>query len=271
MDKMSCRVPRRRDRRLTTAVAAAAFFWLCPYTSPVAAKVLVFAAASTSGAMDEVARSYSANDLGDVGMAFASSSTLARQIAAGAPADIFVSANVQWMDYLADKNALVPDSRRNLVGNRLVLISSSTSPLVMAPETGFPPIAALNGRPLAIGDPAHVPAGIYARAALQSLGLWQTLADHIAPMHHVRAALTLVERGEAAAGIVYATDAAASPRVSVAATFPASSHPPILYPAAIIAGNDRPEVLRFFAFLISDAAMTIFATHGFIGVPSLDP
>ena len=230
----------------------------------------MFAAASTTGAVGGLAQTYSARGLGDVRVAFAGSSTLARQIAAGAPADIYISANPQWMDYLATANALAPETRQNLVGNRLVVVAPSANPIAVRLEAGFPLVQAMNGKPLAMGDPDHVPAGIYARAALKKLGLWETLAPHIAPMHHVRAALALVERGEAAAGIVYATDAAGSTRVVVVAAFPSDSHPPILYPVAIVAGRDRPEVRRFFAFLTSAEAMTVFIAHGFSGVPLAD-
>ncbi len=239
------------------------------YTA-AATDVLVFAAASTSGAIEALAQSYSARGLGDVSVAFASSSTLARQIAAGAPADIYISAHPQWMDYLAAGNALESGTRQILVGNRLVVVTPNANPMEVRLQKDFPLVSRMNGRPLAIGDPEHVPAGIYAKAALETLGLWEAVADHIAPMHHVRAALVLVERGEAAAGIVYATDAAASSLVSVAATFPTASHPPILYTAAIVAGRDRPEVRRFFAFLTSADAMTIFARHGFSGIPRIE-
>ncbi len=230
----------------------------------------MFAASSTIGAIGDLAQTYSARDLGDVRVAFAGSSALARQIAAGAPADIYISANSQWMDYLATSNALELGTRRDLVGNRLVVIAPSAGPMDVRLEADFPLVQAMNGKPLAMGDPDHVPAGMYAKAALKKLGLWEALAAHIAPMHNVRAALVLVERGEAAAGVVYATDAAASTRVSVVAAFPSDSHPPIVYPVAIVAGHDRPEVRRFFAFLTSAEAMCVFKGHGFSGLPLAD-
>lgn len=235
-----------------------------------ATDVLVFAAASTSGAIEDLAQSYAARGLGAVSVAFAGSATLARQIAAGAPADIYISAHPRWMDYLAARNALESGTRKNLVGNRLVVVTPKDNPMEVRLQENFSLVSRMNGRPLAMGDPDHVPAGIYAKVALEALGLWRAVADHIAPMHHVRAALVLVERGEAAAGIVYATDAAVSSLVSVAATFPAASHPPIVYTAAIVGGRDRPEVRRFFAFLTSADAMTIFARHGFSGIPRLE-
>jgi len=268
--KKSRRERRRPGRRIAVFATFLALFTVATHPELATAKLLVFAAASTSGAIGEIARTYSARGLGEVDVAFASSSTLARQIAAGAPADAYISATPQWMDYLSDRKTLAPDSRRDLVGNRLVLVTPNGRPLSVPLRTDFPLIETMDGKPLAMGDPDHVPAGMYARAALESLGLWESLAAHIAPMHHVRAALTLVERGEAALGIVYATDAAASSRVSVAAMLPAGSHPPILYPAAIIAQRDRPEVRRFFAFLTSSEAMTIFAKYGFTAVPPLE-
>ncbi len=257
-------------RRILTVATVAAYICAAAFPGSATAKVLIFAASSASGAVEDLAQAYSTRGLGDVRVAFAGSSTLARQIAAGAPADIYISANPQWMDDLATRNALEPGTRRNLLGNRLVFVTPSAAPMDVRLETAFPLVEAMNGRPLAMGDPDYVPAGMYAKAALKTLGLWEALASHVAPMHHVRAALVLVERGEAAAGIVYSTDAAASSRVSVAATFPTNTHPPILYPVAIVAGHDRPEVRRFFAFLTSTEAMTIFTKHGFSDVPRLE-
>jgi len=258
----------RQCRRIMIVLAVAAL--ISVGIRPVSAQVLVFAASSASGALEDLAESYSADGLGDIRVAFASSSALARQIAAGAPADIFISANPQWMNYLAARNALVPETRLDLMGNRLVVVTPRAAPMDVELRTDFPLVDEMNGKPLAMGDPDHVPAGMYAKAALQTVGLWEALENHIAPMHHVRAALVLVERGEAAAGIVYATDAATSSRVSVAATFSADSHPPILYPAAIVAGRSRPEVERFFDYLTSAEAMTIFTRHGFGSVRRMD-
>jgi len=251
---------------IATAAVVVALISFGARSASATAEILIFAASSTSGAIEDLAKSYSARGFGDVRVSFASSSTLARQIAAGAPADIYISAHPRWMDYLAEGNALEPGTRLNLVGNRLVVITPNAAPIDVRLQADFPLVRGLNGKPLAMGDPDHVPAGMYAKAALKTLGIWEAAADHVAPMHHVRAALVLVERGEAAAGIVYATDAAASSRASVAATFPIGSHPPILYPAGIVAGRDRPDVRRFFDFLTSAEAMAIFCKHGFSGV-----
>jgi molybdate transport system substrate-binding protein len=230
---------------------------------PTKAKILVFAAASTTGAVGEITEIYASRGLGEVRAAFAGSSALARQIVAGAPADIYISASPKWMDYLAGKHAIEPESRVALMSNGLVLIAPADSRLSLRIEPGFPLAKRLDGGRLAIGDPDHVPAGIYAKAALIDLGVWPALVGHLALTADVRAVLALVERGEAAAGIVYATDAAISSQVRVVDAFPPDSHPPISYPAAIVAGHDRPEVRRFFAFLTSTEAVAVFVRHGF--------
>jgi molybdate transport system substrate-binding protein len=250
-------------RQLSTA-ALAFLAGVLAVPEPANAKILVFAAASTTGAVGEIAEIYGTRGLGEVRAAFAGSSALARQIVAGAPADIYISANPKWMDYLADEHAIEADSRIDLVANGLVLVAPADSRLALRIEPGFPLAEGLDGGRLAMGDPDHVPAGIYARAALIDLGVWPALVGHLALTADVRAALALVERGEAAAGIVYATDAAITSRVRLVDTFPPDSHPPIAYPAAMVAGRDRPEVRRFFAFLTSAEAAAVFARHGFV-------
>jgi molybdate transport system substrate-binding protein len=230
---------------------------------PTNAKILVFAATSTTGAVDEITEIYASRGLGEVRAAFAGSSALARQIVAGAPADIYISANPEWMDYLAGEHAIVPESRVDLVTNELVLIAPADSRLSLRIGFGFPLAEGLDGGRLAIGDPDHVPAGIYAKAALIDLGVWPALIDRLALTADVRAALALVERGEAPAGIVYATDVAISSHVRVVGAFPVDSHSPISYPAAVVADRDRPEVRSFFAFLTSAEAAAVFARYGF--------
>jgi molybdate transport system substrate-binding protein len=249
-------------RRLWIAALAALAAALAT-PEPTNAKILVFAAASTTGAVGEITEIYTSRGLADVRAAFAGSSVLARQIAAGAPADVYISASPEWMDYLAGERAIETESRVDLMANALVLIAPADSRLRLRIEPGFPLAEGLDGGYLAMGDPDHVPAGIYAKAALIDLGVWPALAGRLALTADVRAALALVERGEAAAGIVYATDAGVSSRVRVVGAFPAESHPPISYPAAIVAGRDRPEVRRFFAFLTSAEAAAVFARHGF--------
>lgn len=229
----------------------------------VAAEVTVFAAASTAPAVEEASALFSSTHGIRVRAVFASSSTLARQIVNGAPADLFISANRAWMDHAAEANAIEAVSRMDLLGNRLVLIAPADSTLSLEIAPGFPLAARLGGGFLAMGDPDHVPAGIYGKAALEHLGVWPAVAGSVVRSQDVRAALALVERGEVAAGIAYATDAAITDGVRLIAVFPADSHPPITYPLAIVGGRDRPEVRKFHEFLGSKAAAAIFEGHGF--------
>jgi molybdate transport system substrate-binding protein len=229
-----------------------------------AEQVTVFAAASTTSALEEAVGRYEAAGGGAVRLVFAASSILAKQIAQGAPADLFLSANMAWMDDLAGRGALEPGSLHALLANRLVLIVPEESTAAPAANGALPLPEVLGTRPLAIADPAHVPAGIYAEAALRSLGLWEALAGRTVRTGNVRAALALVERGEAGAGIVYASDAPIAPRVRILATVPAESHPPIVYPLAIVAGRDRPAVRAFYGFLTGPEAGTVFQAHGFL-------
>jgi len=245
-------------------VAAAAGFTSAPAMADDSRPVTIFAAASTTNAIDEIAALYQAEGHGAVRPVFAGSSTLAKQIEHGAPADLFLSANVGWMDYLAEQGLLAPGSRSSLLGNTLVLIAPLDSALALEIGSGFALAAALGDGRLAIGDPEHVPAGIYAKAALQSLGVWDGVAPKAAQSANVRAALALVESGAAAAGIVYGSDAAISRKVRVVASFPPGSHPPIVYPLAVIAGHEEPAVARFHDFLLSPRAAEIFARHGFV-------
>ncbi len=228
-----------------------------------AAEIRLFAAASTTNAMNEVIALYKAGGGDSAVGSYASSSTLAKQITNGAPADIFISADEAWMDFVAKAKAIEPTSRRDLLGNSLVIIAPSDTAWTLAIQSGVDLAGALNGGRLSMGDPDHVPAGIYGRQALTGLGVWDAVAPHVAGAADVRAALVLVERGEASAGIVYSTDAAISRKVRVVAVFPEGSHPPIRYPAAIVAGRASPEVKRFFEFLASDKALDIYRRFGF--------
>lgn len=263
------RGPARPPTRLRRITAAAGLALALVAAVPARADVLVFAAASTTNALTEIGRLAEKEGVGRMVASFASSSTLAKQIDNGAPADIYVSANVRWMDYLAGKNAIDRPSRIDLIGNVLVLIAPKGSRPAKTPPAGtigndYPLAAGLAGGRLAVGNPDHVPAGLYAKQALTSLGLWPQVADKLAPAANVRAALALVGRGEAGAGIVYATDAAiVAGKVAVIGAFPDSSHKPIIYPAAILAGRDREEVRRVFAFLASAKAAAVFARYGF--------
>jgi molybdate transport system substrate-binding protein len=238
--------------------------------------VLVFAAVSLADAVGEIERAYTAraaapgeNAGGEAAVraSFAASSVLAKQIEAGAPADLFVSADPEWMDYLEQRHLLRAGSRHDLVGNQLVLIApvGSTVQLALVPPHVDFSRALGNGR-LAVGDPDSVPAGRYAQAALRHLGAWDQVAPHLVRCDNVRAALEFVARGEAALGIVYRTDALAEKRVRVVDVFPADSHPPIIYPVALTS-TATPQAAAFEDFLESDTAAQIFARHGFRVLP----
>jgi|TARA_B100000315_G_scaffold228709_1_gene237714 molybdate transport system substrate-binding protein len=226
-------------------------------------RILIFAAASTAGAVNEITAMYGASAQTQVAASFAASSTLARQIENGAPADVFLSANSHWMDHLDRAQLLAPGTRRDLLGNRLVLIAPIGGPAETVLSGDLPIAALLGDGLLALGDPDHVPAGQYARAALSSLGLWGAVARKIAPMLDVRAALAMVARGEVPLGVVYRTDARASPDVRIIAMFPETSHHPIVYPVAVVAGRAGEEALAFHDYLASPAAGAVFAKHGF--------
>ncbi len=235
-----------------------------PATGLAGERVLVFAAASTVEALDASIARYRKTAADDIRISFAATSALARQIEHGAPAALFLAANVAWMDRLEGKGLIVKDSRKTLFGNRLVLIAPRDSKLSiqLAPKLDLGARIGTGNR-LAVADPDHVPAGIYARAALEALGMWRAVSARLARTRDVRAALALVARGEAAAGIVYGTDALASRKVRVLDLFPRASHPPIRYPLAIVAGQDRPAVRALWRFLLSPEAATIHARHGF--------
>jgi molybdate transport system substrate-binding protein len=224
----------------------------------------VFAAASLTDAMKQVSDLWVKAGHAAPQQSFASSSTLARQIENGAPANVFASADEQWMDYLAKKDLIAPGTRKDLLGNDLVLVVPATHPIHVTIGPNFDLMALLgaDGR-LSTGDPAHVPAGIYAEQALKKLGLWDKVSPRLAPAADVRSALLLVERGEAPAGIVYSTDAAASKAVSIAGVFPESSHDPITYPFAVTKSGDTPEARAFLGFLSTPAVRAIWTKNGF--------
>lgn len=237
---------------------------------PVAARaaepqtITVFAAASLTDAFGKVAERYRQQSPDVVRFSFAASSTLARQIEAGAPAAIFVSANEEWMDYLAAKSLIVPATRSSPLGNTLVMIAPSDSKLgAVAIAPGFDIAALVGDGRWATGDPANVPVGIYAKKAFESLGVWAVAEPLLARTDSVRAALALVERGEAPIGVVYGTDAGVSQGVKVVGVFPPDSYPPIGYPFAIVAGKDSDAVRAFFAFLTSGTAADVYRSFGF--------
>jgi molybdate transport system substrate-binding protein len=224
----------------------------------------VFAAASLTDAMKQIANLWVKAGHEAPRQSFASSSTLARQIESGAPVNIFASADEQWMDYLVKKGLIATGTRKDLLGNDLVLVVPATHPTHVDIGPGFDLTTLLgaDGR-LATGDPAHVPVGIYAEQALRKLGMWEKIGPRLAPAADVRSALLLVERGEAPAGIVYATDAAASKSVSVAGVFPDSSHDPVTYPFAVTKGGDTKEARAFLDFLSTPAARAVWTRNGF--------
>ena len=234
---------------------------------PMAARaqqLTVFAAASLTDAMKDVSALWAKDGHPPLRLSFAASSTLARLIEQGAPAALFASADQKWMDYLTQKNLIVADTRKDLLGNDLVLVVPADKPLhvTIGPDFDLLGLLGANGR-LATGDPAHVPVGIYAEQALKKLGWWDKIAPRLARTDDVRAALLLVERGEAPAGIVYATDAAVSKAVMVAGTFPASSHDPVTYPFALTKSGDTSEARALLTFLEGPQARTVFVQRGF--------
>jgi molybdate transport system substrate-binding protein len=226
--------------------------------------LMVFAAASLTDAIKDVSTQWTLAGHAPLRMSFGASSTLARQIEQGAPANLFASADEKWMDYLAGKHLIAADTRKDLLGNELVLVVPSDKPIRVAIGPGFDLLSLLGttGR-LATGDPAHVPVGIYAQQALRKLGWWDAVAPRLARTDDVRSALLLVERGEAPAGIVYATDAAVSKSVMVAGTFPADTHDPISYPFAVTRSGDSPEARALMTFLAGPQARAIFVNRGF--------
>lgn len=235
---------------------------VCMAMSPAAQaaeEVTLFAAASLKTALDELAQNYTTSPLR---IAYGGSSALARQIRQGAPAQVFLSANTAWMDVLDQDGLLTPDSRIDLLGNRLALIAAPGSTIQLSPAPGFDLATALGDEVLAMALVKAVPAGIYGREALVSLGVWDSVQDKVAQTDNVRAALRLVALGEAPLGIVYATDLGASPQVRLLGLFPTASHSPIRYPVALI-DPVTPEAQAVYDYLRSDTARAVFARHGF--------
>ncbi len=229
---------------------------------PPPREITVFAAVSLTNALEDIGEAYRAETGSRVRFSFAASSALARQVESGAPADAFVSADVEWMDYLANKSLINLRTRRNVAGNELVLIAPADSDVKLEIAPGFPIAEALGKGRLAVADPASVPAGRYAKAALESLGVWPQLESHLVPAENVRAALAYVSRGEVPLGIVYRTDAGIEPKVKVIGAFPAGSHPPIVYPAASI-GTGNTGGTAFVDYLAGEKAQATFRKYGF--------
>lgn len=247
------------------ALVCLTFCLLSPNTASAQSKgPLVLAAASLQESLTDAAEAWAARGHPKPVLSFAASSALARQIEAGAPADLFISADEPWMDDVARKGLIQPETRLSFLRNRLVLIAPAGKLPRITIRENFPLARALGDSRLAMADPASVPAGKYGKAALTKLGVWDTVESRIAIAENVRAALVLVERRETPLGIVYQTDARASEQVGIVGTFPADSHPPITYPVAILKAATSADAEPFRRFLISVRGKAIFARYGFI-------
>jgi molybdate transport system substrate-binding protein len=243
------------------ALMAAVLLALAP--SPAfAADVTVFGAASLADALKEIAANYKKASGKEVAVSLAASSQLARQIEASAGADIFISADLDWMDYLDNKGLILRGTRENLLGNKLVLVAGkeASTNIIIAPH--FDLLGALKGGRLAMADPDSVPAGKYGREALTKLGVWSVVASRVVNAENVRVALAYVARGEAPLGVVYETDAKADSNVKVLGVFPENTHQPIFYPAALVK-DAKPEARTFLAYLASPASHAVFEKYGF--------
>jgi molybdate transport system substrate-binding protein len=220
----------------------------------------VFAAASMKTALDQINIAWKTKSAQGIVAVYGSSATLAKQIEQAAPADIFISADLAWMDELAKKNLIKPETRKNIAGNTLVLVAAKGAKLDSSIENI---VTTLGSEKLALGDIKSVPAGKYAKAALDSLGLWSAVEGHVVMQDNVRSALALVARGEAKLGIVYGSDAKSEPKVDVVAIFPETSHPKIIYPASVLATSKTPTAQSYIDFLSSSDARDILAVNGF--------
>lgn len=227
-----------------------------------AAPVTVFAAASLKNALDEVGAEYEKVG-GEARFSYAASSAIARQIEQGAPADVYVSADSDWMNYLAERKLIVAASRRDLLTNRLALIAPADSKVGLKVGRGMPLAKALGAGRLAVAGP-DVPAGKYARASLTALGVWGDVSGKLAQAENVRSALQYVARGETPLGVVYDTDAKVEPKVRIVGLFPDGTHPKIVYPAAVVAGSNNPDAAKFLAFMSTPRAAAVFRKYGFV-------
>jgi molybdate transport system substrate-binding protein len=258
------KVATRRELLRAVVVALAIGAVILPFPARAEDKgQLVFAAASLKDAFDTINSNWQKETGKQATISYAASSALAKQIEQGAPADIFVSADEDWMNYLADRKLIKPETRFDLVGNKLVLIAPKDSKLTATIASGFPLASLLGDGHLAMADTASVPAGKYGKAALEKLGVWDGVKDKIAQAENVRAALALVSRGEAPLGIVYATDAKSDPKVKVLDVFPESTHAPILYPIAITASSTSKEAPSLLTYLKTASAQGVFEAQGF--------
>ena len=228
-----------------------------------AADVLVFAAASLKNALDDADAAYLKQTKTKITASYAASGPLAKQIENGAPADIFISADLNWMKYVSDKHLIQEQSQVNLLGNKLVLVAAKDSTLKVDITPGFDLAGLIGNSRLSIGDPKSVPAGTYAQAALTKLGVWDKVQGKLAPAADVRGALALVSKGESPLGIVYQTDVNSDPGVKTIAEFPQDSYPPIIYPVALLASSKNPDAVKFLNWLTSKPAAVYFEKQGF--------
>jgi len=257
---------RRPFLRHAAAGLALAALAVAPFTGARAQEATtVFAAASLTNAFQDIGKLYKEKTGKDVTFSFAASSALAKQLEAGAPAAIFASADLKWMDYAEGKDLTLKATRVTPIGNSLVLIMPADKAKNMTIDKSFDWLAFLgaDGK-IATGLTDSVPIGVYAKTALSNLGQWDKVKDRVVGAESVRAALALVERGEATAGIVYSTDAAIAKNVKIVATFPADSHPPVEYPFEIVKGLDTPATREFFAFLTGPEAKAVYGKYGFV-------
>ena len=258
----------RRDwlKRITgAAVATALVIGMGVYAAPAMAaeKLTVFAAASLKNALDAANAAWSKEKGSEVTASYAASSALAKQIEEGAPADLFISADLAWMDHVAEKKLIKEGTRSNLLGNRIVLVAPKDKAKDVDIKQGFDLAGLIGDGKLAMGEVKSVPAGKYGKAALEKLGVWSSVEGKVAGAESVRAALALVSRGEAPYGIVYQTDAAADKNVAIVGTFPEDSHPPIIYPVAILSESKNADAAAYLDFLKSDKAARFFTEQGF--------
>ncbi|MEZ5713766.1 MAG: molybdate ABC transporter substrate-binding protein [Paracoccaceae bacterium] len=258
----------RLHSRLGALPLAAAFAAVLAPAAALADDITVFAAASLKNALGDIAPKFEEATGHHLVISLAGSSALARQIEQGAPADVFISANPGWMDHLEEAGLVAEGTRRDLLRNSIVLIAhdAPATPVTLSADLDLDSLLGEDGK-LAMALVEAVPAGIYGKAALEHLGLWGAAAPRVAQADNVRAALALVALGEAPYGIVYATDAHAEPKVSVVAEFPADSHPPIVYPAAILAGHESEAASALLSYLDGPAARLEFERQGFTVVP----
>lgn len=256
-------MPPVHGRRPFLATLAALALAVAAPLPAAAGEITVFAAASLTNALDRIGTAFAAATGHRAVMAYGASSALARQIQAGAPADVFISASEEWMDAIAASGDLREGTRRDLLGNSLVLVAHGRDARAVTIDANLDLVGLLAGGRLSMAVVDAVPAGVYGKAALTALGLWERVAPFVVESDNVRAALAFVALGEAPLGIVYATDAAVTDEVSVIGTFPEASHPPIVYPAGLTTGGESPAAAAFLDYLGSEAAGAIWREFGF--------